>query len=386
MLAHSPTLPLTINYFLDIDAEDEEGAILALKQRDRVRRVRLNLPAAIMQKLIATIDEEYPILEYLVIMPWTMDRSTVLKFPETLQELPLRHLTLGGFSIPLGSRLLTTVGLVTLCLLVDHPSAYFHPNTLLDWLTFMPQLETLVIQLSFVLPNHDIEEPLTHTPILTPITLLNLRWFAFRGVSAYLEALVHRITTPCLEKLEVRFFNQPTYSNPCLQQFVNTTPNLRFDSVKFEFARELVLVTLYLREKDEIFSIHIRVDCWLLDWQVSSVARLSDSLNQMFSAIEHLTLEHTAHSRSSEDHNEVDRTEWRIFLSSFSKVKTLFVDNVLVKELSGCLESEDGELPSNLLPELQELTYSGSGDTGNPFASFINARQNADRPVTIITF
>ena len=45
MLAHSPPLPFVIDYRLDKDdgitVEDEEGAILALKQYDRVRRVRL---------------------------------------------------------------------------------------------------------------------------------------------------------------------------------------------------------------------------------------------------------------------------------------------------------------------------------------------------------
>ncbi|KAH9996243.1 hypothetical protein BJV77DRAFT_1157476 [Russula vinacea] len=36
-----------------------------------------------------------------------------------------------------------------------------------------------------------------------------------------------------------------------------------------------------------------------------------------------------------------------------------------------------------LLLELQELTSSGSGDTGDPFTSFIDTRQNAGRPVTL---
>jgi hypothetical protein len=72
------------------------------------------------------------------------------------------------------------------------------------------------------------------------------------------------------------------------------------------------------------------------------------------------------HSRSSEEHNEVDRTEWRKLLRSFSNVKTLRVDDGLVKELSRSLRLDDGELPLELLPELQELTYSGPerGDTG----------------------
>ena len=45
------------------------------------------------------------------------------------------------------------------------------------------------------------------------------------------------------------------------------------------------------------------------------------------------------------------------------------------------LEDEDGELPLELLPELQELTYFG---TGGAFNSFIETRQNADRPITLV--
>ena len=65
MLAHSPPLPFIIDYQDDgITVEDEEGAILALKQYDRVRRVRLLMPVTILQKLIVAMDDEYPILEY----------------------------------------------------------------------------------------------------------------------------------------------------------------------------------------------------------------------------------------------------------------------------------------------------------------------------------
>jgi hypothetical protein len=42
-----------------------------------------------------------------------------------------------------------------------------------------------------------------------------------------------------------------------------------------------------------------------------------------------------------------------------------------------------GELPLELLPELQELTFTGSGDVSDAFTSFIDARQNAGHPVTL---
>jgi hypothetical protein len=65
-------------------------------------------------------------------------------------------------------------------------------------------------------------------------------------------------------------------------------------------------------------------------------------------------------------------------------VKTLYVENELVEGLSHCLQLEDGELPLELLPELQELTYPRSRDTRAAFTAFVDARQNAGRPVTLV--
>ena len=384
MLAHSPPLPLVIDYHRNRDIkEDEEGAILTLKHRDRVRHVRLFIPVTSMQKLIAAMDEEYPFLEYLIIGPPPEDRSTVLILPETLQAPHLRRLTLIGFALPIGSRLLTTaVGLASLCLSMNDPSTYFRPNALLHWLSFMPQLEMLAIFFFFPVPNREIERQLTPTPI---ITLPNLCLLSFGGVSAYLEALVHRIITPRLEKLEIEFFNQLMFSVPRLVQFMNTTENLRFDIAKFLFFDDRVYMLVYPPGEAKMKApFFINVTCQHLDWQVSSVAQISNSLGQAFSAVEYLALGHEEHSRSSEEHNEVDRTEWRKLLGPFRNVKTLWIDNGLVGQLSRCLESEDGEPPTEPLPELQELKYSGSVNTGDVFASFVNARQTAGRPVTLV--
>ena len=56
----------------------------------------------------------------------------------------------------------------------------------------------------------------------------------------------------------------------------------------------------------------------------------------------------------------------------------------LVKELSRCLQLDEGELPLDLLPELQELTYSGSGDTGNAFTLFVKGRQDVGRSIALL--
>jgi hypothetical protein len=387
MLAHSPHLPLVIDHSKmdgDISAEDEEGSILALKQYSRVSRVRHQMPVTSLQKRIVAMGDEYPILEYLIISHPVNDDSPISQLPETLQAPNLRHLLLGGFALPMGSRLLTTaVGLVTLCISMVHPSTYFHPNTLLRWLSFMPQLETLIVEFAFPVPNRDVERQLTHTPITTPTTLPNLHYFKFQGVGTYLKALVHRITTPRLEKLQIEFFNQLTFSVTRLLQFVNATENLTFKSAKFWFFNGKFHVEVYPHEEAEMYALSIGVFSRHLDWQVSSAAQIFNSLSPLFSAVEHLTLEHKVHSRSSEEHNEADRAEWRQLLNSFRNVKTLRIAEGLVEELSRCLEFDDGELPLELLPELQELTYFGSGN-GDTFISFIKASQDAGRPLTLV--
>jgi hypothetical protein len=333
--------------------------------------------------LVMAIDEEFPILEYLIMGPLVKD-NTALILPETLQAPRLRHLALSGFACPIRPRLHSTVtNLTTLLLITHHQSAYLQPKVLLQWISIMPLLEALAISFTFPVPNRDVERQLTRTPITPHVTLPNLRLFSFQGVSAYLEAVVCRITTPRLEDLQIQFFQQLTFSIPRLVQFMETTENLRFDYATLDFSDMLV------RVKTNPHGINpspfaVRVDCWHLDWQVSSMTQICNALSQVFSAAEHLTLRHEVHGQSSEEHNDVDRTEWRKLLRSFSSVKTLRIEDGLVEKLSRCLRLEDGKLPLELLPELQELTYSGSRDAGDAFTSFIDTRQHAGRPVTLV--
>ena len=391
MLAHSP-LPLVVDYFRgdrEPTTADKEGIILALKQRDRVCRVRLYSAGTILQKLIMAMDEEYPILEYLCLTLPFNDNSMILRFPGTLQAPHLLHLDLQGFALPMGSRLLTTaVGLVTLRLVMVHPSTYFHPNTLLQWISLMPHLETLTIRFKSSISNREVERQLPHAPIIAHITLSNLHRFHFQGVSTYLEALVHRITTPRLNDLNINFFNQLSFSVPRLLQFIDAAENFRLGDAVLTFSDKLVGVGVYpfgvsFGPTNE-YALGIAVLCCHLDWQVSSMAQISNSLRQIFSAVEHLYLQLDVHRSSSEEHNDVDHTEWRKLLRPFSNAATLRIHRGLVKDLSRCLELEDGELSLELLLELQEITFYGSGDTGDGLTSFIDTRRNAGRPVTLV--
>ena len=387
MLEHSPSLPLFIDYHLDSDldtkmiAEAEKGIILALKQRDRVRRVRFLLPVPITQRLIRIIEEEYPVLEYLIINPSTTLSMTASILSETFQAPRLRHLTLRGPGLPIGSRLLTTaVGIVTLYLFLGHTSSYIQPHTLLQWLSFMPQLETLRVDY-IVSPLYEVKRQLVHAPAMTHVTFPNLRWFEFQGPKAYVEAVVCRITTPRLEKLDIQLIMELPMSVPGLLQFMNTTENLRFDSADFEFCKICASAKMYLRGQPKAFALSVTVIGFVLDIQVAGLAEIFNSLGQKLSTVEYLTLKY---KELEYNEIEIDRTGWRNLLGSFGNVKTLRVDEELVEAVSHCLQVDEGDSSPELLPELWELSYSAMGNTYGPFKSFIDTRKKAGRPVILI--
>jgi hypothetical protein len=389
MLAHSPPLPLVIDHVgddHDITTEEEEGIILALRHRERVRRIRFQMPVPNLIRLITAIDEEFPILDYLYLAAPKNDNTSLI-LPSAFQAPHLRRLVLDNVICPIGSPLLTpTVGLVTLSLLKIHPSAYFPPNVLLQRLSLMPQLETLGIDFHSPVSNRYVQRQLLGTPITTHVPLPNLRWFGFKGSSAYLEALLPRMTTPMLEKLQVLFFSQLTYSIPHLLQFIRTTENLSFTTARITFDEDAVFIRAYPHEGAKMYTFYVEVGSRPVDWQVASAAQIFSALTTVFSAVDHLTIEYERHFISSEWNHEADRIQWRELLRSFGNVKILRlgVGDDFLMQLSDSLQIEDGESPMELLPELKELSYCAFDDDDDAFNAFVDARQNYGHPVALI--
>ena len=254
----------------------------------------------------------------------------------------------------------------------------------------MPQLEMLVIDFLLPIFSHDMEQQATLTPTMTPFTPVtnpNLRLFRLQGDGAYMEEVIRRINTPCLKWLEVELLNDLTFPLPCLLHLIDTAKSLKFDSAEFIFSEDQVQIGMSLLDADsEGCAIRIHVTCGHFDRQVSSVAQIFNMAGKVFTSVENLTLMSRCRWPFQE-HNDVDRTEWHKILRSFSNVKALHVHDGLIGDLSRCLRLEGGEDPSELLPELQELVFPMRGySTGesDAFASFINARQNAGRPVTLV--
>jgi hypothetical protein len=214
------------------------------------------------------------------------------------------------------------------------------------------------------------------------ITLPNLREFYFKGVSAYLEGLVAQISAPVLSLLEIEFFNQLSFTVPHLLQFMGTLEILSFNTVRLVFNDRSTAFQLG-ESTNRGYPFWVRISCGHLDWQVSSTAQILDTLQPVLSVVEQLTLIHYKHNRSSEWHNEVDRTQWRQLFRPFSNLKTVRVPNKLIGKLAPSLQTEDGEPPLELLPNLKVIESSGGDEARDAFTPFLDERRVAGHPVNL---
>jgi hypothetical protein len=386
MLAHSPPFPLIVNYDVrihDLFAEDEEGMMLALEHHDRVQGICICLQVPSLQRLISTMANQFPALEYLCIYPPTV-HSTQLTLPSTLETPALRQLELTFFASPIGSPfLLTAIGLVSLSLVWIHPSTYPHPNNFLQQLSLLPQLGRIIINFRAPAPKRDIERQPLNIPVAIHVTLHNLYLFDFAGASGFLESVLPHVSTPLLKVFRARFSNQLHFSVPHLQHFIMTTEIPKFSHIKFIFHHEAVVLFANSTVVEKSSDPEVTVSCRHLDWQVSSATQISKFLRQLFSEVVDLTLDYRKHTLSSEWHNQVDRTQWRELFGSFSNVKTLRVHNGLVGEVSRSLIL-DGEPPLEVLPDLRELICPSGSVDDQTFEPFIHEREVAGQPVKLI--
>jgi len=297
----------------------------------------------------------------------------------------LHQVTLIGIGLPKGlSFLSSTVSLVTLALTNIRASDYFLPSQLVAGLRSLPQLEELTIEFSIPIPRPSAEWELLGEQG-TPVTLPNLKYLKFQGVSAYLERLVSQIRVPVVEGLHITLFGQIAFALPHLSHFTGRTEGLKFPTAEVFFWRDGVSVILdhhNMRRYDRRFML--RVMCKQLDWQIDCAAQICSALLPAMSGVEKLTLDFQERTMPTEWQNgEIDSTTWHELLRSFIGVKELCICDSLSKELSRALQVDEIGSDPGLLPGLRELAC---GPTGRPpaglFDSFIHARRVAGRPVS----
>ncbi len=384
-LAHLPFLPLVIDYRSG-DPANDSGILHAIQQRDRIRRIVLQVPPPTLHKLVVTMDELFPRLDTLSLLSATEpEDGSRLILPRTFLAPDLRHLELSSICLPAGLQLLSsTVSLTILKLTGIHARGYFTPEYLVTQIQHIPQLEELSIGFSIPIPRPRDEGSLLRAPIM-PTTLPALRWLKFRGVAAYLENLVARIRAPLLERFNVTLFNQLIFTLPHLFQFISTTEGFRHPIASVIFNRDAVSFVVGPRDQfsDGIFSL--RINSKQLDWQIDSTIQLCGVLAPLLSVAEELMFVVDERSLPEDWQDAVDDIAvWHGILRPFDGVKKLRIGHPLALELSNALESDNVELVAVLLPELHELRARVEiGHARNAFAAFIDTRRRAGCPILL---
>ena len=408
MLKHSPPLPLIINYqntCATMTTEDEEGILLALEQHDRVRRIVLHAPPQDLLKFLTAMNENFLTLERLSILSTSGDDASLV-MPKAFQAARLSHLTLLGVTLFAEEprSLASTTSLVSLTLTDLRASPYVPPEDLAAQLQFVPLLEELSINFSVPIPRFHIQMRGIESPI-TRATLPVLKRFIFRGVSAYLEGLLARISAPCLRKFDVTLFSQLTFALPVLSRFIDATAELRFPVAKINFNQKSLSITISddsdreeeagRAQGDSLKSLYVQVSCKPFDWQVSSAAQICNALWRMLPAVEELAIDFYEHGMPPEWRDEVDSRTWRDLLRPFKRVKKLRVGHALTLDLFRALQPDDSEQQqqlcttaaglclSLLLPMLQELVLE-EGCDDNAFTAFIDARRRIGCPIELV--
>jgi len=364
--------------------EDKRGAIFVLRQRERVRRVHIAAPSASLHYLVGAMDNEYPILQRLIIRSQAQrpenhngtrnrnrnrsDNVTVTLRAEFRAPL-MHHLILSNVAIPTSSRLLSSAGSDLVWITLQNlpaSSPDFHPAHLTAQLGALSRLEVLTVHFSVAIPNRDVRRRLQGASTMR-VVLPRLRRLAYRGGTTYLEGILARLETPELRTMNVEFFNQLSFSLPSLLQFARTTA-LTFLSAELHFDEDFASLIVDPLDKyaggDDGRRTHpllLQVKGKLLDWQVTSILQICSAIAPLLAQTEVLTLgfhkigpDPAAAGAAEAGVVEaaagwqggdiaVDRVQWRALLRIFAGVKTVQLTGGRVGDLFRAIQPRHGE-------------------------------------------
>jgi hypothetical protein len=389
-LDYWPSLPiiirstLTSTVFTLRDHENGENIVAALEQRDRVCKVELkNLTSYVLDSFTAVMQEPFPALTGIFLSSHN-DADPLLPDKFLGRSAPnLQYFDLDGISFSALPKLLSSAHHLSRLQLRKIPySGYILPEAMATCLAALPNLESLVLE--FHSPrsrsNRDNRPP---SPLIRT-SLSALTAFDFQGDSEYLEELVVHIDAPLLNRVTFRFFNQLTFDNPQLSQFIDRTEILKsFNLGSIEFLSDVVKTTLTSpvgRGK-----LELGISCRRPEWQVSSMAQLCAQLPALTSHVEQLDVRKGCIPRSKWP-EDMESAQWLELFDPF-----VAVERLSILKLGQLVVPALGELPGekalDVLPAMRSLLLRGL-DSNSPIKDdlepFVSARQSSNHPISVL--
>jgi F-box-like len=381
MLDIWPAFPLVVDfqYCPEEPSEDYfDNLIAALECHDRVHDIGVSdLPDFVWEQITTEAQEPFPALTILELQQSDGLASGDIFLNGSAPNL--HHLGLNGIPIP---RRLGSATHLKYLYLFDIPNfGYIPPETMATSLSALPQLEEFTLQ--FKSPTPHPKRRNRQVPPPTRFVLPALTWFAFKGVSEYLEVLTAQIDAPLLTHLEVTFFNQLVFDIPQLSRFSCHQDVFRPSSLTLSFGPSASTILFTPRQYPEGYRMW-NIRCKGLDWQVFSTAQIISQILSFRSSVESLNITCTPSSDSLPE-DEIDPTLWLQLFHSFTSVQSLELPEPLI---AAALPPLTGQPTADVLPSLHTISVLGDTDasdetTQQVIQSFVATRQQSGRPVAV---
>jgi hypothetical protein len=246
-------------------------------------------------------------------------------------------------------------------------------------LSALTRLETLSIDFRSPQSRPDQLSPPRSTRTILPA----LKYFAFEGVSQYLEDFTSRIDTPLLSYLCITFFNQLIFNTPRLCSFISGAKKLRSHSTaRMTFHRDLVVLSYMTNGR---LGLVLAIRCKASDWQLSSLTQVCDLPFVSLFNLERLNICEASYSRPHWE-EDVEDVQWLEFLHLFTTVQSLCLSEEFTPRIVPALQELSVERIMEVLPALQSIFLRESlllGPVKEALAQFLTARQFSGHPVAV---
>jgi len=388
MLDIWPALPITVEFRSGMSQPQvASNIIVALNQRDRIRKIDLcPIPISLLRKIRA-IKEPLPVLTDLKL---ASNYDTDVSLPDSFlggSAPRLRSLHLIGIPFPaLPTLLLSTTELVTLSI-----SNILHsPNTLPETIVNLSTLTKLQkLSIGFQSSHSPADDagrvlpPLTRRVELPALTSLELLTY-----DKCLEDIVSRLDAPLLNNMTVESFNR-VFDTPQLRYFISRTEAFKsLHRADIDMVNDIVSLTVFSQgatadhELLKLTTPRNRSNWVLLD----EFAQFCISVLPPLPTLKRLDIRKSGRHWQDSGISHSSH-QWTELLRPFTSVTDLALSDTAAGHVARALRWLPVENVTDILPALQNLCLkvsARSGPTQEAIAQFVAIRQLSDRPVTVL--
>ena len=386
-----PSFPIDIEYHysgIESRPRGEDNVIAALKHRDRVCDLSLDIKGSQFGRMVTEMKKPFPVLTHLRVR--SDDRNVPIVPKEFLGRSAPCLQKIGLFGIPypaLPALLPSANNLVTLELHRIPPTGYISPQAMATCLAVLPRLDTFEIRFQSAAPRPGR----IHLPISRAV-LPALTSFDFKGASEYLEDLLAHINSPQLNRIFIVYLNQfVDFQVAQLSKFIDRSVALNLEAtpirhVQVVFSSGWVSFDMCHHE-NHLYSCRPRtitvVSCRGIDQQVSHIAQVLSQFSATLSNVVRLKFKFLDEPLSEYHQLEgADDVQWLHLLHQFSAVQTLYVSGTFATHATQALEDIAQDMVADVLPSLEQIHL--KGQPVSSVQKFFIARQLSGHPVNVV--